>query len=286
MNDDMRIEQDERISAGRGGQRRSRRFPRLVALVVVLAFVGIVWYAFSQGQQMGISQVTPVIKADNEPFKVKPEQPGGMEIPHQDKMIYEELQGKNAEQVPEKLLPPPEKPVDMAAAETPAVEPLTPVTDPSQPLPTQNVAERPAPAMQHADPKIEELKPIAPVTPQKTEPTPAPVKKAEPKPEIKAEPKAEAKVEKKPAATGGSSRIQLASLPDKGQAEKAAASVKSKFSDLLDGRTVTVRAAQIPGKGIFYRVQVDGYKDKDSAQQACAAFKAKGQGCIYVAPSV
>jgi hypothetical protein len=82
----------------------------------------------------------PLIKADPNPIKVKPEQPGGLVVPDRNVMIYNERPGGPPV---EKLLPPPEQPaarpvtppaaappqqVAMAplAAPTPAVKPFTP----------------------------------------------------------------------------------------------------------------------------------------------------------------
>jgi hypothetical protein len=83
----------------------------------------------------------PLIRADPNPIKVKPEQPGGLVVPDRNMMIYNERAGGPPV---EKLLPPPERPearplappaaaapqpqVAMApqAAPLPAVKPLTP----------------------------------------------------------------------------------------------------------------------------------------------------------------
>lgn len=51
-----------------------------------------------------------LIQGSNEMFKVRPENPGGVNIPHQDMLVYGHLSNKET-MPPEKLLPPPEKPV-------------------------------------------------------------------------------------------------------------------------------------------------------------------------------
>ena len=48
----------------------------------------------------------PLIRADTRPMRVKPENPGGMQIPDRDMLIY----GQQRPQV-EHLLPPPEQPM-------------------------------------------------------------------------------------------------------------------------------------------------------------------------------
>ena len=69
------------------------------------------------------SEKVPVIRADDQPYKVKPERAGGMEIPDRDKLIYNERAGGPPV---ERLLPPPEKPEPRPVAPTPAVAPPPP----------------------------------------------------------------------------------------------------------------------------------------------------------------
>ncbi len=299
MNDELRLNNEDRI-AGNGGGNRPRRARRILVLVVLIAFVSVVWYAFSQGQQMGISQVTPVIKADAEPYKVKPDQPGGMEIPHQDKLVYDQIQGGgDAANQPEKLVPAPEQPIEPAPkSTTPAPLDLTqiPATN-DAPITAIDKTTKPAGAMDGEKPPesldlppAKEVKPVPKVTPQPAdhEPiVPANAKKPDgAKSEIvKSDAKKPdaAKTDEKPAAATGAHRVQLASLPDKGAAEKALANFKSKFASDFAGHEFTVRAANIPGKGIFYRVQIGGFSSKESAKAACDTLKSKGQGCLYAA---
>ena len=54
-----------------------------------------------------------LITAATEPYKVRPNDPGGLEIPDRDKLIYETLRTDEPEEEgPEQILPPPEEPVN------------------------------------------------------------------------------------------------------------------------------------------------------------------------------
>src|SRR3546814_18950344 len=66
---------------------RGRRnlVPIVTALAAVVCFVAIVWYAYSWGTGQMASDELPVVVAEPMPEKIKPEQPGGMEVPHQDR---------------------------------------------------------------------------------------------------------------------------------------------------------------------------------------------------------
>ena len=123
-----------RDGGGGGGKPRSRALPIFIALFALGAFGGIVWYAYTQGVQSGVSTVAPVIKAEDGPTKAKPEQPGGLQVPHQDKQVFQRLlpEGQTPQTV-ERLLPPPPEPLQPP----PAPEPAAPSAEPVQPRPRQ-----------------------------------------------------------------------------------------------------------------------------------------------------
>jgi hypothetical protein len=87
----------------------------LVALVVIGVFAGGLWFAYQQGLKRG-GGITgaadvPLIRADEHPTKVRPEKPGGMEVPDRDKLIYTQKRA-----TVEHLLPAPEKPMPRPTA--------------------------------------------------------------------------------------------------------------------------------------------------------------------------
>jgi len=95
-------------------------------------FGGIIWYAYSQGMRAGTESVAPILRADPGPTKIRPEQPGGMDVPHQDKLVYNRLNPTRTDDPGvERLLPPPEMPLGKPQAveappELPAETPLEP----------------------------------------------------------------------------------------------------------------------------------------------------------------
>src|SRR5260370_18649153 len=90
--------------------RRRLRGPLLILVVMALSAGGL-WVAYNNSQTRAPGDV-PVIQADQGTTKTRPQQPGGMAIPDQDKLVYN--QGKASPQV-EKLLPPPELPLPRPA---------------------------------------------------------------------------------------------------------------------------------------------------------------------------
>ena len=112
--------------------RRSRAVGAFLATFALAAFAGVVWYAYDRGLHAGSEATAPLIQADPSPIKVRPEQPGGLDVPNQDKLVYGALRpGQGEDSSVERLLPPPEKPAEPPAPE-PTPEPAATENQPAQ----------------------------------------------------------------------------------------------------------------------------------------------------------
>ena len=88
-----------------------RMLPKgLLTAIVIAAFAGIVWYAYPQGAEKYTNVDVPVIQADKDAYKAAPENPGGMDVPHQDSTVFDPLEN-GGEQKVEKIMPLPEEPM-------------------------------------------------------------------------------------------------------------------------------------------------------------------------------
>lgn len=294
-----------RDGGGGGGKPRSRALPIFIALFALGAFGGIVWYAYTQGVQSGVSTVAPVIKAEDGPTKAKPEQPGGLQVPHQDKQVFQRLLPEGqAPQTVERLLPPPPEPLQPPPPE-PAPAPA--VVEPAQPLPSQSVAERPVATPQHAPqaapqavPQGTPPVPSAAPTPQPPQdsPTQAPAQaqQAAPAPQPTAEPKpapapaqSQAQTPAQPqasiaAVSGGAFKVQLAAVRSDEAARQEWNRLRSRYKEELGALSLTIQRVDLgAGKGVYHRIQA-GPLDEAAADRACAALKAKNQACLVVRP--
>jgi hypothetical protein len=71
----------------------------VIAIAIGLAIgLSLLWHALSPRDRLSNAQIY-YIAADNHPEKVKPENAGGEEIPHQDKKIYELIDGSDGKVV-------------------------------------------------------------------------------------------------------------------------------------------------------------------------------------------
>ena len=89
----------------------------VVGGVALLGGVGALALSFGKGEG---ADVPVVVKADNGPVKVKPENPGGTSLPNQDNKVYDAVKGADGTTTTpaqERLVTTSEEPVDMAAVE-------------------------------------------------------------------------------------------------------------------------------------------------------------------------
>lgn len=233
---------------GRGVRPRLRGFAAGgIALLVLGLFAGGLWFAYVQGTRHasggGGTEEVPLIRADARPTKVKPEKPGGMEIPDRDKLIYTQ---KHA--AVEHLLPPPEKPMPRPAA------PGTPTAQPEAPPPSAVASTAPG-SFSSTD---------APANP--------PGKAAAPSAGA-AKPGA---AQSAPAKAGGA-RMQLGSVRTEEAARQEWDRIKRRNSDLLGSLAATPVRADLGEKGVFYRIQTGPVADAD---RVCRELNRRNVGCI------
>ena len=236
-------------------QPRSRRLlATVLALFVMGLFGGGLWFAYVHEKGHASGDATggdvPLIRADERPTKVKPERPGGMEIPDRDKLIY-----NPSRTVTEHLLPPPEKPMPR------------PVPPPPAPPPQTETARSPTGAT-----------PVASAAPEAAA---AAVQAAQPPQQAAAPPGKAPQAPSKPAgAKGAGPRLQLGSLRSEEEARQEWERIKHKNADLLGSLSANSIRADLGDKGIYYRLQTAPVADQAAAERICAELKQRSIGCI------
>ena len=76
---------------GAGGVGWLKRATLAVVFIVILAVAGAGWFAYDQGLVQVTDAEIPLIKAGDAETKVRPDDPGGLQIPYQDKLVFERL---------------------------------------------------------------------------------------------------------------------------------------------------------------------------------------------------
>jgi cell division septation protein DedD len=281
----------------------------LLALVAVATLGWVVWIAYDEGVRTGTVKTVPVIRADAGEIKRKPDQPGGLEVPHQGILVFGRLAPGQANEPVERLLPLPEVPIklpvsgssrppevkavgpttvrpdtEIVAALTPKlIEPAPAKKVPS--VPTVDSAEivantrPPAGVPLEAQTDLEVKTPAPP--PVAKEKAQSPTKVVVKTPDSAPEP---APVEKQPVIPPEAAwRIQLVALNNPKDAERVWGRLQKVNSDLLGGLTLRVLAAKLK-KGTFYRVQAGPLASRAVASALCGTLKSRKQDCLVVAP--
>jgi len=278
-----------------GGGRRPGGWRSGIAIGAALAvFAGVLWYAYGWGIEQLARTRLPMIVADTTPIKSRPEDPGGIEVLHQDVAVLNDAAPDPGKPQAERLLPPLEAPLPsisvtevesllgppletaagpagkIAAAEEvqpPAIPPAAPQITATVKLP--EAAPETAPPV----PEAETLPaPEPPAIPAVSPAVPAPAAASEPAPQIAALPDAK---------TGGFV-VQLAALRVKDGARPAWARLQKAHPALLGDRELAIQRVDLGDRGIFYRVQAGFFVERAGASDLCNALKARGQDCLVV----
>ena len=188
-----------------GGVDWRRVIPAVIGLVTLSAFAAAVWLAYEQGVRRGLQLSPPVIRAEPGPVKIPPVAAGGLDVPNQDKEVFDVLVAEEPQERVEQLLPPPDEPLPAPEPEpqpappagalepAPVIEP-EPVVEPEQQLAAlgpgaEALAERPVADLAAApqiEPAPEPAPPAGALQPApviEVEPQPAPAVEPEPAPE-------------------------------------------------------------------------------------------------------
>jgi cell division protein FtsN len=237
----------------------------LAGLVVMLAALGLIvggvyWLKQRMTGGSATSGEPVTIAAQPGPIKVRPSEPGGLQVKGQGDSSYAASEGADPNAridltaVPEAPIAKPEKaPVAAPVAAAPDAAPSTQKPAPVWPMPAKP-APAPAPVAKAPAP--------APVV---AKPTPAPAKPLPAKSETATAP-----------ISGGAGQIQLGALDSPAKAEAVWKTMAGRYA-YLGGLSHSVVKAEVNGK-TYYRLRASG----SGASAICAKLKVAGEACTVV----
>lgn len=276
------VQRDKKVKSSLG-----RRILLLTILVAAIGGAGVWWVFDGQYSTMFASDNNgqiPTVHAEISPVKVKPENPGGMDVPNRDKLVYERLGQKPASEPVERLLPEAEKPMPMPKPQpTPekAVEPAKMQANKDEPpkppaVPMKKVVEEKIASVVPTEKEVAAVQAPKPAEVAK----PVELKTPAPKPVASVAPAP------KPAAvsTTKSYQIQLAAVRSTATAQSEWKRMQAKFPNELGRLSLNIVKADLGKKGIFYRLRAGPIENAKAAKTICASLKAKKAGCLIVLP--
>jgi len=237
----------------------------VIAGLVLAAFGGVVWLAYNNGVARGradLPAATAQIAANEQPA-VAPS--SGVIAPKQIK-IYQQQAGSDD--------------VD----QEPATAPPARLTKPGAPLALRSQPTEAKPEVVPPAPKpVAVIQSVLP--PAKT--TPKPVEQALPATGTPAKlvaqaPAKPATLPKAAAATAatGAYVLQIGAYKSQSDADTAWKTFQAKHAALLSGFGPDVRKTDLGDKGVWYRLRVGSFADKDTAAALCDRLKAEGAVCF------
>jgi hypothetical protein len=295
---------------GKGG----KRFVMITsALVGSLALGGALAFAYKNSDAiMGGSGEPPLIQADSKPVKQAPDDPGGKQFPHKNKLIYDRLQGDETPEVA-RIVPRQEEvaavaneaaaavqevPAAVGSAALPAGDADGPkkvktlVVKPDgtvvQPRQTQSASAIPTPPAQAlAVPSVPAMPAVPGAPAQSAAATQAqsgpPVDTPTRKPTA-AQPTRTAAAAPRAAASSSRSQyvVQVAARKSQTDALAAFADLQQKYPSLLNNYRPIIERADLGSKGVWYRLRVGPLKQKTSAANLCQKLKSAGMSSCLV----
>jgi len=251
-------------------QLRRRHDPaRRVRLMIAgsLGAVVVAWFAASTWLGGGGAEV-PVVQAESGPMRVKPANPGGLQVPGADNTIFSS-NGGNGE---DKLAPPPQTP-DLQALRAPPQP--TPAPKPAEPAKLAAAPSLPPPA----EPTAEAAKPPAgPAAPKPLAVMAAP----KPVPAADGHALGVVATDRRPTqpATGAShgALVQLGALSSEQAAHEEWGLLAKRLPQFLAGKQPSVSKVEHDGR-TYWRLRAGGFADTAQATTFCQRMRAKGASC-------
>ncbi|MCJ9430250.1 SPOR domain-containing protein [Kordiimonas marina] len=218
------------------------------AVTVIVLFGAVMWTLYEHTESGPARHIT----APQTTYKEKPADPGGMDVPYQDKKVFEQADGEPVRSAV-KLGAQPEQPVDHLPTESTET-----ATD------TQAAASMPAASQPEPKP-----------APRKAEVTEAPKTVTPPA----------QKAEAKPAVPASKAyQVQLGAYGSEKGAASAWRVIRGKYRSILGD---DVKASYEPvqsGDRTLYRLRVGPLANRAAADAICLGLRARQQACIVVNP--
>ncbi len=265
-----------------------------IVLIALAFMIGVVWKLYAGGGS-NQGQDVPIVRADDNPFKVEPDEPGGMEIPYKDSTIFSSLNNENEDRV-ENLLADEDEEEPMPRSqlfaglntdENPVeIDGDLDIIAEGDEVVTED-QERIAQMTEDAEEIVEEViddgvESVMPPPPEQIREGEVDDATTEAVMDIEETPASASEPTPAPIATSSSGDyvVQLASVKSMKGADSEWKKLVAKYPSILSGYNMNIETADLGEKGTFYRIQA-GPVSKDKATATCNAIKAiNPNGCL------
>ncbi len=244
----------------------------LIALVVLAAFGGVVWLAYTQGVERGRADAPRIIVAQS-----RSSAPKVAQSPYAGLNIYQpSTPAGTSSGNPESMSPPPAPlPTTHPAGTPPAA--AHPVNAPPALRPTAEAKQEPPPLT----PTVRRVRPDSSPTQQQVVEKAAAPAPGKAQPVHAPAPVAEASEadNSSPATNIGKTLLQIGSYKSDSEALRSWNTFKAKHA-LAAAYQPDIQKVDLGAKGIWYRLRLGAFADKKSAVALCERLRAQGASCL------
>ena len=225
-----------------------RHILTIMIFIAVLGGLSVLFlFTYEKRKISTIPAEIKIVKATNGPTKIKPENPGGMIIPDQDKEVYSRLNPNVENEKVENLLSTPEVVISNQ----------------------ENVRHK-------STKKLDEIQ-LKKNTPQSSVLSNPKITK-----EILKTPGksiVNSRVVRK------SYRVQIASLQSENAVKQFWLQIKNKHPNIFQNLNLFIVRVRLEGKGTYFRLQLGALKNSQSARELCQRIRKIKAGCFIVRPN-
>ena len=256
-------------------------FPLIVVLVTLAGFAGVLLYGMNaDGPRQGMLE-PPTLKAQINVDKIRPDEPGGLQVPNRDVQVLDQTDSGSVPEVVV-LKPVAEEPVPLPEPRKAGPPDVLPERSPvpvtgndavvlpgTLAVPALGIPRRPTAKLQgREDEVLAELREAKDGKPARQRTAAAASVAASPSTPTAA----------------GPYLIQLASMQTAEAAGEAWGRISRSYRAQLAGLAHSIQSAEISGSGFRFRVRAGSFPTRTAAQTQCDRLKAAGQACIVVTP--
>lgn len=279
---------------------------------------GVVFFFYQDGMPFQEEGTPPLVKADANPFKIRPENPEGMEFAHRESTAYDAIENPEGggDDGMISLQDPPDLPTSPAFDEglgassdnpyqedgdlptealallggaeapvnAPAIAEVEPVIAAPDTAPDANAPDENAPESENADPIMKQAAPPLAAVDAKPVNLSSTAQVTAAGTEVAVETPVTTRSPTPSVALDKTVRIQLGSLRSKALAEREWKRLVSRHGALLQALTLHVKQADLGARGIFYRVQAGPLESVQAANGLCRQLESRKVGCLVVRP--
>ncbi|GJL91944.1 SPOR domain-containing protein [Hyphococcus sp.] len=244
----------------------------IMGIVMIGAFVSVVWIAYKQGMKVGRDGgaiETPYVAADPEPIKIETAEDG---TPVVEREVYDAIDGQSGDPVTT-LAEGPEAPVERNVGDT--IGTLASEAEQAAADVSDEVNDRLA-SLAEEDAAVLDNNPTAE---EPADPAPATVSV---KPS-NVRPASTAAATSSGAATSGTHVVQVGAFRSNDEAMAQWSRMQTKLGDFLAGKGPDVEVADLGDRGVYHRLRIGPFSSADDAKTYCAGLKERGQDCLIKA---